>query len=246
MGASRSRTGSADMRLVVIGDFNAFEFTDGYVDALGVIAGNFDPTMSAVCAEATCMGDLVEPNLDNQVLWLPDDERYSFIFRGSAQVLDHALTSQKLAGEISGVEYGRGNADAAVDLINDDGSAVPANLPLRSSDHDGLVVYITKDEDADGVPNDDDLCPASDLDVSVIIEGCDTSVENLLFVDGCSLADLVDEALATGGEEALEDLLEFLEGESILIDDDDEAEAIEECAEDADEDDDDDDDDDGD
>ena len=150
-----------DVRLVVTGDFNAFEFTDGYVDSLSIIAGDFDPAMSFVCSEAVCMGDLVEPNLTNQVLSLDAGERYSFIFRGNAQALDHALTSAKLADEITGVEYGRGNADAAVDLINDDGSEEPANLPLRSSDHDGLVVYISKDKDADGVPNDADVCPAT-------------------------------------------------------------------------------------
>ncbi len=95
------------------------------------------------------------------------------------------------------------------------------------------------DSDGDGVLDGDDLCPASDLDVSVVIEGCDTVVENLLFADGCSLADRVHEALAIGGEDALEDLLENLEDEGILIDDDDEAEAIEECAEDDSDDDDD-------
>jgi len=155
------QTADPDVRLVVLGDFNAFEFTDGYVDAIGVIAGDFDSTMSSVCSEAICAGDLVEPNLDKQVLWVPDDERYTFIFRGSAQVLDHALTSQKLSDEISGPEYGRGNADAAIDLINDAGSV------LRASDHDGLVIYVLKDEDADGVPNDDDFCPATTLPENV-------------------------------------------------------------------------------
>jgi predicted extracellular nuclease len=146
-----------DTRLIVIGDFNAFEFTDGYVDALGVISGDFDPAASLVCTEEDCSG-LVNPDLDSPLMSASVEERYSFIFRGSAQVLDHALSTQRLAEEISGPEFGRGNADAAVDLINDN---TPANLPLRSSDHDGLVVYINKDEDADGVPNDDDICPAT-------------------------------------------------------------------------------------
>ena len=51
------------------------------------------------------------------------------------------------------MSYGRGNADAARDLINDD------TTPLRSSDHDGLVLYIMSDFDADGVPDDQDACP---------------------------------------------------------------------------------------
>ena len=29
--------------LAVVGDFNAFEFTDGYVDSVGIIKGDFEP-----------------------------------------------------------------------------------------------------------------------------------------------------------------------------------------------------------
>jgi hypothetical protein len=149
---------SADpgVRLMVLGDFNAFEFSDGYVDGVGIIKGDFGPADNLVCDTNTC-NDLVEPDLTNHVLSLLPEERYSFIFRGNAQVLDHALSSQALADEVAGAEYGRGNADAAVDLINDD--IFPQNTPLRASDHDGLVVYILKDKDLDGVPNHLDACP---------------------------------------------------------------------------------------
>ncbi|MDJ0710959.1 MAG: lamin tail domain-containing protein [Woeseiaceae bacterium] len=124
---SRYRT----RNLVVIGDFNAFQFSDGYVDVVGQIRGDFDP------ADALLSGaDLVEPDLMNQLVSLPDEEQYSFIFRGNAQTLDHALTSVALDYRVRGLEYARGNADAAVDLINDDSTS------LRSSDHDGLVLFI--------------------------------------------------------------------------------------------------------
>ncbi len=181
------QTADPAVRLVVLGDFNAFEFTDGYVDALGVITGDFDPAQSFVCTEAVCSPDLVEPNLDNRVLDLPAGERYSFIFRGSAQVLDHALTSSGLAGEVTGAEFGRGNADAAVDLLND--GTTPGNVELRSSDHDGLVVYLSKDDDADGVPNDADVCPGT-----VIPEGVPTAglgVNRWALVDGDGVFDTV-------------------------------------------------------
>ncbi|MEM8814358.1 MAG: lamin tail domain-containing protein [Pseudomonadota bacterium] len=117
--------------LVVIGDFNAFEFSDGYVDAVGHIRGDFDPAESLLSG-----ADLVEPNLMNQIQSLPPEERYSFVFRGNAQVLDHALTSQPLDFRVRGLQFVRGNADAAVDLINDDSTY------LRASDHDGFVLYI--------------------------------------------------------------------------------------------------------
>ena len=139
------------IRLIVAGDFNAFEFSDGYVDVLGQIRGDVDPS-----AQLLSGPDLVEPDLINQVLSIEPDERYSFIFGGSAQVLDHALTSMALDASFRGLMYGRGNADAALDLINDDS---PAVLPLRSSDHDGLVLFLTKDLDGDGVNDDADVCP---------------------------------------------------------------------------------------
>jgi predicted extracellular nuclease len=150
------QTADPDLRLVIVGDFNAFEFTDGFVDAVGQIAGDFDPDASLVSGP-----DLVNPDLINQVLSIADEERYSFIFNGSAQVLDHALTGMSLDSSVRGLEYGRGNADAAVDLINDAGTA------LRASDHDGLVLYLTVDMDSDGVGDDADVCPATVIPESV-------------------------------------------------------------------------------
>ncbi len=117
--------------LIVIGDFNAFEFSDSYVDVVGLIAGDFDPAESLLSGD-----DLVEPNLLNQIESLPPEERYSFVFRGNAQTLDHALTSRPLDFRVRGLKFARGNADAAADLINDGSTFV------RASDHDGFVLYI--------------------------------------------------------------------------------------------------------
>ncbi|MGH7451410.1 MAG: Ig-like domain-containing protein, partial [bacterium] len=82
------QTANPNVRLVVTGDFNAFQFTDGYVDAVGQIAGSFNPNDNLLSGP-----DLVNPDLTKQVLSLPAEEQYSFIFDGSAQVLDHVLTS---------------------------------------------------------------------------------------------------------------------------------------------------------
>ncbi len=126
------QTDNPAVPLVVIGDLNAFEFTDGYVDVLGQLTGDIDPTTSLLSGP-----DLVSPNLVSwSVAGLPPSERYSFNFGGNAQVLDHALTSVTAGDFVRRFAYGRGNADAARDLINQDESA------LRSSDHDGLVLYL--------------------------------------------------------------------------------------------------------
>jgi predicted extracellular nuclease len=154
--------------LAVVGDYNAFQFSDGFVDVVGRIAGDF------VEADDLLDGpDLVDPNLANQVLTLPAGERYSFVFDGSAQVLDHALTSLAATGLVRGFEYGRGNADAAAAHGSDPGS------PLAASDHDGFVLFLAGDEDGDGAGDDVDNCPGlanpdqADSDGDGLGDACD-------------------------------------------------------------------------
>ena len=125
------QTANPNVHLVVTGDFNAYQFTDGYVDPVGQITGSFDPSENVLSGD-----DLVNPDLTNQVLNLPAGDQYSYSYQGSAQVLDHSLTSSALNQAVTGFAYGRGDADAAVNYLYDD------STPLRSSDHDGLVLFI--------------------------------------------------------------------------------------------------------
>jgi predicted extracellular nuclease len=138
------------LRLVVIGDFNAFEFTDGYVDVMGQVTGHPDPQGALLPAS-----DEISADLTNQTLNMPAEERYSFVFDGTAQSLDHALTSQALDPWIRGAEHSRGNADAPF------GFDVDPTTSLRSSDHDGTVLFVMSDFDADGVADDGDNCRAT-------------------------------------------------------------------------------------
>ncbi|MFK8030881.1 MAG: lamin tail domain-containing protein [Gammaproteobacteria bacterium] len=149
-----------DIHLVVTGDFNAYEFTDGFVDVVGQISGNPDP----LGAEFTAT-DVVNPDLTNQVLSLPPEERYSFIFSGSAQVLDHTLTSSELNQFVTGFEFARGNTDVpeSVQLLVGPGVPPIADFTaVRSTDHDGAALYITPvaavDTDGDGVVDSADNC----------------------------------------------------------------------------------------
>jgi predicted extracellular nuclease len=120
------------LRLVVAGDFNAFEFTDGYVDVMGQVTGSPDPLGALIPAT-----DEVDPDLTNQTLNVPAAERYSFVFAGTAQTLDHVLTSQALNPFVTGFEHSRGNADAPA------GFGTVPTTPLRSSDHDGAVLFLS-------------------------------------------------------------------------------------------------------
>ena len=54
-----------------------------------------------------------------------------------------------------------------------------------------LEVVSVLDSDGDGIPEDEDTCPFSDLTETVVIDGCDSGVENMLFDDGCTISDLI-------------------------------------------------------
>jgi hypothetical protein len=52
------------------------------------------------------------------------------------------------------------------------------------------------DADRDAVTNDQDSCPSSDLSATILINGCDSGVANRVFLNGCTLADLVNSLVA--------------------------------------------------
>jgi predicted extracellular nuclease len=84
--------------------------------------------------------DLVEPDLVNLVERLPREERYSYVYRGSAQALDHVLVSASLLRHLNAFEIARCNADFPAALAAD-----PAR-PERSSDHDAAVAtFVTRE-----------------------------------------------------------------------------------------------------
>lgn len=176
------QTANPGERIVVVGDFNAFQFNDGLVDSIGTIKGMPAPADMVVLASR----DFVTPDFTNLVNSLPVGQRYSFVFDGNAQVLDHVLVGSNLLGHIRGIGYGRLGADFPESFRND------PSRPERVSDHDGIVAVLTFDLDGDGFPDDSDACPASNLAATVVIDSCETGVENDLLSDGCTISDRID------------------------------------------------------
>lgn len=129
------QTASPTERIVIVGDYNVFEFNDGYVDAMNVVTGTPAPdNETAVPGDGV---DLVNPDLDNLVDSPVPAERYSFVFGGNAQNLDHIVINQAIttATVSRRLEHARINADfPEVQRSN-------AASPNRLSDHDPGVAF---------------------------------------------------------------------------------------------------------
>ncbi|MEX1311729.1 MAG: endonuclease/exonuclease/phosphatase family protein, partial [Candidatus Sulfomarinibacteraceae bacterium] len=125
------QTASPNAPLVLVGDYNAFQFTDGYVDVIGQIRGEVNPDHNVLSGPV-----VTSPILANAIEIVPDDQRYSYLYQGTHQVFDHALVTRAARPYVADQAYGRGNADSPGILITD------GAIPDRASDHDGMVLYL--------------------------------------------------------------------------------------------------------
>jgi uncharacterized protein len=124
------QSANPDEPIVSVGDYNAFQLNDGYVDVIGTILGRPAAPEQVLVASP----DLVNPDYINVGDPL-GAEQYSFVFDGTAQTLDHAIVNQRLHPRVTRMVYARTNADFP-ESFRSDGSR-----PERLSDHDMPVVY---------------------------------------------------------------------------------------------------------
>lgn len=122
-------------KIVLVGDFNAFEFNDGYVDVMGIVRGQ-PAAEDQVLTWAPSPIDT--PLVDGSELIADPAERYSYVFAGNAQTLDHVLVNEALVLDAASarVEHARINADFGVHHFGEAGNA------LRVSDHDPVRLAI--------------------------------------------------------------------------------------------------------
>ena len=122
-------------RIVLVGDFNTYQFNDGIVDMIGTIKGKPSPKEEVMHPSE----DYLERDLINLVDFSKADQRYSYSFDGNAQVLDHIIINEPFKKHINNFGYARINADFPEIYRND------PNRVERFSDHDAAVVYFTLD-----------------------------------------------------------------------------------------------------
>ena len=164
-------------RIVVVGDFNAFEFNDGYVDVMGLISGSPLPDDQTVVAGDDV--DLVDSDLTVLTDTVAAADRYSYTFDGCAQSLDHAVANAPLlASAIDRIEHARIGADFP------EIARVNTTTPIRLSDHDPLVLYLALDADGDGIADSSDPCDDALAPVFTTTGQTPTSLSGT--VDDCS------------------------------------------------------------
>jgi hypothetical protein len=126
---------SVGEHVISVGDYNAFEFSDGYIDILGTVTNqNVLPATQVV---EPGMAGLVNPSAMDLALLLPADQRWSYQEYGNAQILDHIVVTSDLAAGGAQMTYAHLNADQPVIDYND------PTTPARTSDHDAAVGYFT-------------------------------------------------------------------------------------------------------
>ncbi len=102
--------------IAVVGDLNDFSFPEPGegTDAVAILRGNGDTRLADLCDD------------------IPQAQRYSFIFNGNSQLLDHVLVSPALQALAQDVRILHVNADFPDALRDDPGT------PHRASDHDPI------------------------------------------------------------------------------------------------------------
>ncbi|MFN4291410.1 MAG: lamin tail domain-containing protein [Permianibacter sp.] len=111
------RDADPNAKIVVLGDINDFQFSD---------------TMAIL--EAAGLHDLINT--------LPENERYTYVFEGNSQALDHILVSDGLRNAVSEYDVVHINSEFADQASDHDPEVAYLQLPLGGSDvSDRFSVY---------------------------------------------------------------------------------------------------------
>ena len=142
--------------VISVGDYNAYQFNDGYTDPIATLKGDADARRSDGRRRQPGSGRIrTSSNLTDT---LPPSERYSFIFEGTPQALDHVLVNtiaaalraalrdrarqRRLSGGTGAPVRRRCHAAGALVRSRHAGRVfpLPAAVGRRAVDHDGSAV----------------------------------------------------------------------------------------------------------
>jgi hypothetical protein len=138
---------TAGNHFFLMGGFNSFEFSDGYVDTTGILGGSevasgkvwlYDSNYNTTALEntTTAAKNLTAYAADSTATVNPAVDRYTYVESGSAEQPDHILISTEMAGLVA-IDYARFGADFPVSSTYD------TSTVARASSHDGVIAYLT-------------------------------------------------------------------------------------------------------
>src|SRR5688500_15767965 len=128
------QTSNPGTPVISIGDYNAYQFNDGYTDPIATIKGT--PTADEEMV-VDASPDVVTPDFINLTDSLPADQRYSFIFEGTPQAIDHFIINNAANSILQRYHIARNNSDFPEGPL----FANDATRPEKNSDHDMPVGY---------------------------------------------------------------------------------------------------------
>lgn len=134
------QSGAPGVPLISVGDYNAYQFNDGYTDPAATIKGTPTSDDEVVVDDSP---DLVDPDLVNLTDEVPAAERYTFIFEGSPQAIDHVFVNPDAYSIVRSYTIGRINSD-----FPESPEFTDVSRPEASSDHDAPVAFLRFDERA--------------------------------------------------------------------------------------------------
>jgi len=152
---SFSVNGDATIPLVVLGDFNAYEFSDGFVDVTGLILGTAVTNNAGAhpCPTYYCPTNAMDvgtysapsPVLVDSGVYPDPNGNYSYTFNAYSQEIDHIVMTARANQDFVRISHAHGNADASdsADTTNAYGALMlDPTTAVRTSDHDGQVVTL--------------------------------------------------------------------------------------------------------
>ncbi len=178
---------SAGANVIVAGNFNGYEFNDGYVDVVGIVDGAPAAQGTVTLYQASSTAAL----LTDFTTQVPANTRYNVIERGNAAAVEHILASStvtdsttaaaSLASYVNVVTQPHFSTDYAAISAND--SSTPAGL----TPHDGFLVNFA----IPPVPTTASLTPPSPLNFGGVYIGGSSTLQ-LTFTNTTSFTSTVN------------------------------------------------------
>jgi endonuclease/exonuclease/phosphatase family metal-dependent hydrolase len=101
-------------KLILLGDLNALTPSDSHVDVIGTLRGDPDQHSPQLRSQ-----DLIDPDLIDLTRSIPENKRYSFIYKRKKQQLDYLLVNSDSGLDLESIRFG--------------------SIDYRLSDHAGLL-----------------------------------------------------------------------------------------------------------